>query len=71
MKRIVLMLIRKYQHVSFIQSGFGVRCRFFPTCSDYTYEAIEKYGVIKGGWLGVKRIIRCYPWNKGGVDKVP
>jgi len=45
-------------------------CKFHPTCSQYTYEAIEKYGVIKGGVMGVWRILRCNPWGKGGEDPV-
>ena len=71
MKRMVLMLIRGYQKISFLQYLFGVKCRFYPVCSDYTYEEIEKYGVWKGGWLGLRRISRCHPGNPGGVDKVP
>lgn len=46
-------------------------CRFTPTCSEYTYEAVEKYGVGKGLWLGLKRIIRCHPWSRGGYEPVP
>ncbi|MCO5211684.1 MAG: membrane protein insertion efficiency factor YidD [Caldilinea sp.] len=49
----------------------GSNCRFYPTCSSYTYQAIEKYGVAKGSWMGFKRILRCNPWNKGGFDPVP
>ena len=49
----------------------GGVCRFHPTCSRYTYEAIEKYGVVKGSWLGLKRIVRCNPFNPGGIDPVP
>ena len=70
MKQLVLRFIRWYQSLSFIQKYAGVSCRFFPTCSDYTYQAVEKYGVLKGGWLGLKRVIRCNPWNKGGIDKL-
>jgi putative membrane protein insertion efficiency factor len=43
-------------------------CRFSPTCSEYTYQAVKKYGSMKGLWLGFNRILRCHPWNKGGFD---
>ena len=45
-------------------------CRFFPTCSEYARQAIKKYGLIKGSWLGFKRILRCHPWSQGGIDPV-
>ncbi len=73
-KKAVLLLIRFYQKVLSPDQGwlsyfFSERfCRFHPTCSEYTYQAIDKYGLIKGGWLGLKRIIRCHPWNDGGYD---
>lgn len=78
MKGIVLALIRFYQRTKFFH-GYIFRalfmtdkvCRFIPTCSEYTYQAVEKYGSAKGLWLGFKRVIRCHPWSKGGIDPVP
>ncbi len=69
MKRLALALIRLYKR--FISPMLPPSCRFEPTCSVYTYQAIEKYGVIKGGILGAKRIARCHPLNPGGYDPVP
>ena len=69
MKYLVLALIRFYQ--KFISPVFPPSCRFYPTCSHYGYEAIAKYGVIKGGLLAIKRIGRCHPFNPGGYDPVP
>lgn len=78
MKRIILSAIRFYQkYLSFDTGLFRSLyltdrvCRFKPTCSEYTYQAVERYGIIYGLWLGFKRIIRCHPWNKGGRDPVP
>lgn len=69
MKRGVLALIRFYQRA--ISPLLPPSCRFTPTCSHYTYEAIERYGLLRGGWLGVKRLARCHPFNPGGYDPVP
>jgi len=69
MKWLVRGLIRGYQ--LFISPLLGQRCRFYPTCSAYTLEAVEKYGVMRGLWLGAKRISRCHPFNPGGFDPVP
>ena len=68
LKKILIKLIQIYRFFS----KFTPRvCRFYPTCSQYTMEAIEKYGAIKGSWLGLKRILRCHPKNPGGYDPVP
>ncbi|MBL8639944.1 MAG: membrane protein insertion efficiency factor YidD [Alphaproteobacteria bacterium] len=70
MKTIFLKLIRLYQII--LSPWVGNQCRFYPTCSNYAKEAIEKYGVIKGGYLGLKRLLRCHPWGKGPwIDPVP
>ena len=69
MKRILIALIHGYQH--YISPLTPPSCRFYPTCSHYTAEAIEKYGAGKGSWLGVRRILRCHPFHPGGYDPVP
>ncbi len=68
--KIMLILIKLYQYLFSPLKGFS-SCRFYPTCSHYAYEAISKYGEIKGTVLAVKRILRCHPFNKGGFDPVP
>jgi len=69
MKQAVLALIRLYKR--FISPALPPSCRFTPSCSEYSYEAIQRYGLLKGGWLGLRRIVRCHPWNPGGYDPVP
>lgn len=69
MKKLALALIRLYQ--STISQVRPPSCRYFPTCSQYTYEAIERFGVVKGVRLGIKRIARCQPFYPGGYDPVP
>jgi putative membrane protein insertion efficiency factor len=77
MKKIVLFFIRVYQKVFSLDHGIpswfyrGRICRFHPSCSHYMYEAVERFGVVKGGWLGTNRFFRCHPWNDGGYDPVP
>ena len=70
MKKLLLSLIRFYQkHIS---PAFPARCRYYPTCSRYAYEAITKHGAAKGGWLALKRFLRCHPFAKGDYfDPVP
>lgn len=77
MKKLLLKSIRFYQKYLSLDTGWAKKffltdkvCRFTPTCSEYTYQAIEKYGIIVGLWRGVKRILRCHPWSKGGWDPV-
>ncbi|HAS04920.1 MAG TPA: membrane protein insertion efficiency factor YidD [Dehalococcoidia bacterium] len=69
MRTLSLMLIRLYQLT--ISKVLPSSCRYLPTCSQYTYEAIVKFGVFHGMWLGMKRIARCHPWHEGGYDPVP
>jgi putative membrane protein insertion efficiency factor len=69
MKKILIKTILIYKKtISKIFSKMGCHCKYYPTCSEYTRQAIEKYGSIKGGYYGVKRIIRCNPFSKGGYD---
>ncbi len=70
MKRLFLALIRFYQrHIS---PGLPARCRYLPTCSQYAVVAIERFGAVKGGYLALKRILRCHPFHKGPMyDPVP
>lgn len=69
MKRLFLIIIRGYQ--KFISPIKPATCRFYPTCSHYGLEAITRFGALKGGYLTIKRICRCHPFNSGGFDPVP
>ena len=66
MKKILIYIIEKYQR--YISLMLGDNCKFHPSCSEYTKQAIEKYGALKGCFYGIKRIIRCNPFSKGGYD---
>ncbi|PIS35584.1 MAG: membrane protein insertion efficiency factor YidD [Parcubacteria group bacterium CG08_land_8_20_14_0_20_38_56] len=66
LKQVFLKFIKFYQ--TFISPALGQRCRFYPGCSEYTYQTIQKYGILKGSWQGLKRILRCGFWSKGGID---
>lgn len=69
MKKPAILLLRGYKLL--ISPLLGQRCRFHPSCSVYTMEAIERFGVVRGSWLGAKRIGRCHPFHPGGLDPVP
>jgi uncharacterized protein len=68
MRRLLLEPIRLYRR--FVSPMLPATCRYWPTCSQYTLQSIQKYGVLKGGLLGAWRIVRCNPWSKGGIDPV-
>ncbi len=69
MKYLVAFVIRLYKKL--ISPLFPPSCRFYPTCSSYAEEAILRFGIVKGGWLSVKRVAKCHPWHPGGLDPVP
>ncbi|MBQ4086157.1 MAG: membrane protein insertion efficiency factor YidD [Clostridia bacterium] len=69
MKRVLIWLVRGYKR--FISPLLPPACRFTPTCSEYALEAIQKYGALKGGWMALRRLLRCHPFHPGGYDPVP
>ncbi len=69
MRRLAILLIDGYRLV--ISPLLGNNCRFHPSCSSYARTAILRFGLVKGGWLSIRRIARCHPWHEGGVDPVP
>ena len=69
MKTLLLSILRGYQYA--LRPLFGANCRFYPSCSDYAREAIERHGTSKGVWLALRRVARCHPYHPGGIDPVP
>jgi hypothetical protein len=68
-RTVLLALIRAYQYL--FRPLLGSNCRFYPSCSDYAREAVEKHGAVRGSWLAIRRIARCHPYHPGGYDPVP
>lgn len=68
MKTVILQIIRAYQMTRFMRSP---TCRFFPSCSQYCYDALQAHGLLAGLWLGLFRLLRCHPFHAGGIDEVP
>ena len=69
MKRVIIFFIKGYKKlISPIFHNLGVNCKFYPSCSEYMIQAVEKYGSIKGSYLGIKRLLKCHPFAKGGYD---
>ncbi len=69
MRAVLIALIRAYQW--FISPLLGPHCRFYPSCSQYAREALERHGALRGSGLALRRLLRCHPWHPGGVDPVP
>lgn len=67
--RLFLLLIKAYQYI--VSPVLTPACRFYPTCSNYAYQALARYGLPKGGYLALKRILKCHPFHSGGIDPVP
>jgi len=69
MRKIISGIIGLYRYL--VSPVLGPSCRFTPTCSEYAQTAVTRFGVIKGGWISIKRIVSCHPWGKSGYDPVP
>ncbi len=69
LRKLLIGLITLYRYT--LSPFVGWQCRFHPTCSCYTEEAIQRHGALRGSWLGLKRLLRCHPWSDGGLDPVP
>lgn len=69
LSRLMIVLITAYRWT--ISPMLGNRCRFYPSCSQYSIEAIQQHGALRGAWLTIRRLLRCHPWHPGGYDPVP
>ncbi|WP_144392486.1 membrane protein insertion efficiency factor YidD [Pleionea sediminis] len=69
MRKLLILIIRLYQKT--LSVLLGQNCRFSPSCSEYAITALERFGILKGSWLSIRRILRCHPLNEGGTDPVP
>ncbi len=69
MAKLAILCVRFYQYC--ISPFLGNHCRYYPSCSSYTLIAIERFGLLKGGYIGLRRLLRCHPWSEGGIDNVP
>jgi len=69
MRKVVSFFIRAYRYL--VSPFLGQNCRFYPSCSEYAIEAVERHGTLRGLWLSLKRIGKCHPWHEGGLDPVP
>jgi len=69
MRWIVIQIIRGYRLL--LSPWLGNHCRFYPTCSSYAITAVKRFGVLRGSYLAIRRLLRCHPWHEGGVDQVP
>ncbi len=69
MRKLVRLGIRAYQYT--VSPFLGNHCRFYPSCSQYALEAVDRFGLVRGGGLALQRLLRCHPWHPGGFDPVP
>ncbi len=69
MQKCLIVALRGYRYL--LSPLLGPSCRFHPSCSEYALEAVERFGTLRGSWMGLRRLLRCHPWHPGGVDPVP